>query len=129
MAGRIRIGIAVGVLFVASTMAGCATRESSVSPTDPGFRALNSGDYVKARAIFGPELARSPNDPYLQLDLGLAYQGMGRPDAAAVLYREVLIDGRDVYAKATTRPSDAGKSLAQIACQNLKGGVIDDDGC
>jgi hypothetical protein len=118
----------IPISALAALMAGCATG-SSVTALDPGFQALSSGDYSKARDAFAAAQARSPNDPYLQLDLGTAYQGMGRMDLAEPLYRQVLVDGTNVVPAVTTNPGDVGKSLATIACENLRLGLNTDPGC
>jgi hypothetical protein len=101
----------------------------SVTALDPGYRALDAGDYGKARDVFAPAQAESPHDPYLQLDLGLAYQGLGQMNMAEPLYRQVLVDGRGVIPAVTTNPADAGRDLAYIACQNLRVGLKSNSAC
>ena len=118
----------VPTFALAALLAGCASG-SSVTANDPGYKALVSGDFSGARDEFAVAQAKSPHDPYLQLDLGTAYQGMGRMDLAEPLYRQVLVDGANVVPVATTNPSDAGKTLATIACENLRLGLRMDPGC
>ena len=83
----------------------------------------------EARDVFAAWVAQSPGDPYLQLDLATAYQGMGRMDLAEPLYRKVLVDGRNVVPMVTTNAGDEGKTLATIACENLKIGLASNPGC
>lgn len=94
-----------------------------MTAVDPGFTALLSKDYATARDDFIPEHARYPHDPYLQLDLGLAYQGLGQMAEAESLYRQAMIDGRNAIPVTTTNPDDAGKTIAVIACENLRAGL------
>ncbi|HEY8698186.1 MAG TPA: hypothetical protein VIM02_11235 [Rhizomicrobium sp.] len=108
-------------------LAGCA--ETVVTPGDPGFVALSNGDYEKARDAFVVEYAAHPNDPFVQLDLGLAYQNLGRMDLAEPLYRQVMVDGRGVVPMTTTTNQSAGMPLDQIACRNLKVGLHNPNAC
>ncbi|MGD0191532.1 MAG: tetratricopeptide repeat protein [Rhizomicrobium sp.] len=124
----LKIGLRA-VPFVVATLsvAGCA--DSSPSPSDQGFAALQSGDYTKARDIFADIHAKDPHDAMAELNLAVAYQNMGRMDLAEPLYRGVMVDGKSVILPRTTNASDANKSLADIACTNLKLGLKDKAGC
>ena len=122
-------------LALGLVLAGCQSGGSgggsgvSITADDPGFKALISGDYAKSQSVFEPMFAKSPHDPYIELDLGLAYQGQGRMDLAEPLYRNALVDGKDVFPAVTTNPGDAGKSIGEIACENLKLGLKRADAC
>lgn len=91
--------------------------------TEQAFLALNAGDYAKARDLLVPLQAANPHDPYLELNLAVAYENLGHRDLAEPLYRSVLVDGRGVMPGDTTNPGDANKSLAGIACTNLMHGL------
>jgi hypothetical protein len=91
--------------------------------TEQAFLALNAGDYAKARDLLVPLQAANPHDPYLELNLAVAYENLGHMDLAEPLYRSVLVDGRGVMPGDTTNPADANKSLAGIACTNLMHGL------
>ena len=120
--------VSIGAILVCGfALTACAT--GSVTALDPGYTALSQGDYAKARDVFAPALANSPNDPYLQVDLGYAYQGLGQMNLAAPLYRQALVDGQGVLPAVTTNSADAGRDLASIACQNLKAGMQTAPGC
>jgi len=114
------LGTAVGALVL---LAACSTAG------DPGYDALAQGDYVKARDILAPAQAQAPHDPYLQLDLGWAYQNLGRMDMAEPLYRGAMVDGQSAVAVRTTNPDQAGKTVAMIACENLRAGLNNAGAC
>jgi len=99
-----------------------------VTSDAPAYQALASGDYAQAAEMLasGPE---SAGDPYVELDLGLAYQGVGRMDLAEPLYRRAIEDGKDTIPAVTTNARDAGKSLGEIACENMRIGFSDPTVC
>jgi len=103
--------------------AGCTT--VGVDPSSDGFKALNSGNYDKSREDFAALYAQHPHDPFVELDLAASYQNLGRWDLAEPFYRSVLVDGKGIMPSMTTNPSDAGKTLDQIACNNLRLGSKD----
>jgi tetratricopeptide (TPR) repeat protein len=113
------VGRWLPILTIGLALAGCGTEGASVTPDDPGFKAMATGDYSSSQNEFQSALASKPHDPYLELDLGVAYQNMGRLDLAEALYRQAMTDGKDVVPPYTTYPRDAGKSIAQIACENI----------
>jgi hypothetical protein len=115
------------VVALGVALSRCAS--PGVNAVDPGFSALLAKDYATARDDFLPEQARYPHDPYLQLDLGLAYQGLGQMDLAEPLYRQAMIDGKNAIPVTTTNPDDAGKTIATIACENLKVGLSAPTAC
>jgi hypothetical protein len=112
-------------------LAGCAASgpPAGISPSDPGYLALERGDYEAAKVAFTAELASHPNNPYIQLDLALAQQKTGHMDLAEPLYRAVLVTGRGVYPSAITTDTAAGMSLDQIACENLRAGLGNPKAC
>ena len=110
------------IVCTAVLFAGCA--ESNV-----GFNDLQKGDYAAARDQLAPLQAESPHDPYLELNLGWAYQNLGRMDLAEPLYRGALIDGRNIVPAQTTKPDFRGKTIAEIACANLRAGLNNPSAC
>jgi hypothetical protein len=130
--GYLKLGLrCIAFAVVATTAVGCGVGSQTVSvdPSNEGFRALNAGDYAKARDVFVPLQAKSPHDPLLELNLGVAYQNLGRMDLAEPLYRGVLVDGKSIVPGVTTNSADSGQTLADIACKNLKLGLKDPKAC
>jgi thioredoxin-like negative regulator of GroEL len=115
--------------FVVTTflVAGCA--DSNPSPGDQGFAALQTGDYAKARDIFADIHAKDPHDAMAELNLAVAYQNMGQMGLAEPLYRGAMVDGKSIVLPRTTNAADANKSVADIACTNLKLGLKDKANC
>jgi hypothetical protein len=102
---------------------------SGCTQSNAGFEDLQTGNYVAARDELAPLQAESPHDPYLELDLGWAYQNLGRMDLAEPLYRGALTDGRNIVPAQTTNPDFQGKTIAEIACANLKAGLNNPSAC
>lgn len=102
---------------------------AACTESTPGYDALAKGDYAAARDELAPLEAQSPHDPYLELNLGWAYQNLGRMDLAEPLYRAAIADGQSVVPAQTTNPDFQGKPLASIACANLKAGLNDPAAC
>jgi Flp pilus assembly protein TadD len=118
------------VPFVALALiaAGCGGG-GGLDPSNEGFKALNAGDYARARDVFAAMHAKDPRDPFVELNLAVSYQNLGQMDLAEPLYRGVLVDGKGVVPSATTNSADAQKSLADIACTNLRMGLKNPDAC
>jgi hypothetical protein len=112
-------GIRLAVLgALALSAAGCTT--VGVDPSSDAFQALSSGNYDKSREDFAAMYAQHPHDPFVELDLAASYQNLGRWDLAEPFYRSVMVDGKGIMPATTTNPSDAGKTLDQIACNNVR---------
>jgi hypothetical protein len=91
-----------------------------ITTTSDAYQALAAGQFARAAELLAPAQSQAPHDPYVELDLGLAYQGVGRMDLAEPFYRGAMADGKDTVPPATTNASDAGKSVGMIACHNLQ---------
>jgi hypothetical protein len=118
----------VSFVVLALAAAGCGT--VGVDPSGDAYKALAAHDYAKAREDFAAAYAKEPHNPFVELDLGAAYQNLGRMDLAEPFYRGVMADGKGMKPQTTTNPSDAGKTLDQIACTNLQiGGLKGETGC
>jgi outer membrane protein OmpA-like peptidoglycan-associated protein len=110
------------VLALGFVLAGCHSSGSSISinSDSDGYKALVAGDYAKSRSEFEPMLAKTSHDPYVELDLAVAYQGLGRMDLAEPLYRQAMIDGKDVHPAVAQFARDQGKSIAEVGCENIE---------
>jgi len=128
--GLIKARRLLPLLLLGAALAGCEHMgmgnngpTASVTVDDPGYKALGTGDYTKAREEFEPAQAKAPHDPYLELDLAVAYQQLGRMDLAEALYREAMVDGKNIVPPYTTFDRDKGKSIADIGCENIEIGL------
>ena len=102
---------------------------SAITGNSSAYQALMTGDSSQAAAEMASTGESFAHDPYFELDFGLAYQNAGRMDLAEPLYRAAIIDGANVVPPFTTNASDQGKSIAQIACENLRIGYRANNVC
>jgi len=102
-----------------TSSSGASAQGDPVNPNSPGFIALENGDNATALADLRADNAQHPHSPYDELDLGLAYQRVGRMDQAEPLYRQAMVDGTDTHPSLTTTEWSKGMTVAQIACENL----------
>lgn len=102
---------------------------SDITGNSTAYQTLSSGDSSQAAAELAPAGQNSARDPYFELDFGLAYQNAGRMDLAEPFYRAAIIDGANVIPPFTTNATDQGKSIGQIACENLRIGYQADNVC
>jgi hypothetical protein len=116
------------LMVIAVATAGCS-ESVGVDPNSQAYKALDAHDYAAARSAFASDYAKNPHDPFVELNLGAAYQNLGRMDLAEPFYRGVMADGKGIKPEATTNPSDAGKTLDQIACTNLRMGLGNPSAC
>lgn len=102
---------------------------SDITTGSTAYQALTSGDSSQAASDMASTGESPTRDPYFELDFGLAYQNAGRMDLAEPLYRAAMIDGADVVPPFTTNQSDQGKTIGQIACENMRIGYQSNEVC
>jgi hypothetical protein len=130
MGGSLKFGLqVVPFLAAAVVVAGCGSMPASQDSSGEGYKALSAGDYAKARDVFATMHAKDPHDPFAELNLAVSQQNLGRMDLAEPLYRGVLVDGKGVVPGVTTRATDTGKTLSDIACTNLRLGTKNPNAC
>jgi tetratricopeptide (TPR) repeat protein len=117
------------ILFSAVLPIVALTPLAACTEKSAGYEDLAKGDYATARDELAPLAAQAPHDPYLELNLGWAYQNLGRMDLAEPLYRGAIADGRNVVPAETTNPDFQGKPIAAIACANLRAGLNNPAAC
>src|ERR1700761_2979754 len=61
-----------------------------------GYDALDAGDYDKAVQYLTEAQRLRPDDPYVALDLGVAYQSLGKNDEARAAYEKAVETGKGV---------------------------------
>ncbi len=102
---------------------------SDITANSTAYQALTSGASSQAASDMASSGATTTRDPYFELDFGLTYQNAGRMDLAEPLYRAAIVDGGNVIPAFTTNSNDRGKTIAQIACENLRIGYQADNVC
>ncbi|MGD0191732.1 MAG: tetratricopeptide repeat protein [Rhizomicrobium sp.] len=108
-------------------LAACAP--ANLAPTDRGYQLLDAGRYREARDALAAELKHDPHNPYIELNLAAAEQELGHIDQAAALYRRAIADGRDIVPKVASDPNEAGMTLSDVACTNLRAALHDKYAC
>ena len=106
--------------LVLLTVVGCAGERFNTRWTSPGFKAFAASNTAKAQTYYEGAVKETANEPYYELGLAAAYQKQGRMDLATPLYRSVLEQGTNIFPARTTTPDSPRRSLADIACDNLK---------
>jgi hypothetical protein len=102
---------------------------SDITGNSTAYEALTAGEPSQAAADMASSGVGSKPDPYFELDFGLAYQNTGRMDLAEPFYRAAMVDGANVIPPLTTNANDQGKTIAQIACENLRIGYQANNVC
>jgi len=83
------------------------------------FEAITDGDWLKAEQYLVQARQAFPNDPYVLLNLGVVAQRLGRFDEARGYYQQVIDRAPDVIPEQVSDPAAAGKSLADLARDDL----------
>jgi Tfp pilus assembly protein PilF len=112
---------AVTMLLV-GFVAGCATMERSqdMQLVTDGFGKIEQQDWTGAEADLSRALEINPSNAYAQLNLGVVYQNTGRVELARQMYDKVIAGHVDETAAKSTDPAQQGKTLAEIARQNIE---------
>ncbi|GGF41522.1 hypothetical protein GCM10011611_54950 [Aliidongia dinghuensis] len=84
-----------------------------------GFEAIGTGDWLKAEQYLVQAKQAFPNDPYVLLNLGVVAQRLGRFAEARRYYQQVVDMAPDVIPAQVSDPDAAGKSLADLARDDL----------
>lgn len=83
------------------------------------FDAINAGDWLKAEQYLTQAKQAFPKDPYVLLNLGVVAQRLGRFGEARGYYQQVIDMAPEVIPVQVTDPAAAGKSLADLARDDL----------
>jgi hypothetical protein len=91
-----------------------------------GFVELSKGNYSMAEANLLVSLDIKPNNPYSLLNLGAVYQDTGRTWQAVEMYEKLLELNPEQTAIQSNEERYRGKSLVEIAKENLKSLAVND---
>jgi Flp pilus assembly protein TadD len=84
-----------------------------------GFEALQQHDFAKAVQYLEDAATLEPGDPYVQLNLGVAYQNLGQLDKARAAYEQAAAAGKGVRPARVTDPHYAGRTVEELARDDL----------
>jgi Tfp pilus assembly protein PilF len=114
-------------LVAVLALAACGTDEQAArlaagqAAKQRGYQALQQQDYGAAEAAYRQAAANLPHDAYVELNLGVAEEHLGKLDAARDAYRLAIVDGKGVAPVDVTDPNYAGRTVAQLAEADLAG--------
>jgi tetratricopeptide (TPR) repeat protein len=109
----------VGALVAGLLLAGCT---ASSKAEDDGWELLVARDFQGARAYYETVLAERPNDPYANLNLGVAYEELGDKEMAAKHYRVALANGKNSQVRRVLEDGSIAPRetyIAKVAEENL----------
>ncbi len=86
---------------------------------EEGFQYLQAKEYDKAREYYERILISNPKDPMALINMGVIYEAKGDAALAAIMYEKVVTLNPADRAATSTDPSKEGKTLADIARDNL----------
>ena len=111
----------VGVMIAGLILAGCSGQGEDL---DAGWDMITAEDYSSARAHYQSMLAEDPNNPYANLNIGVAYEELGDKEMAAKHYQVAIANGKDAeFQEVAQDGNTAGRAttVAKIAQENLAG--------
>jgi|HubBroStandDraft_1064217.scaffolds.fasta_scaffold00087_35 Tfp pilus assembly protein PilF len=84
-----------------------------------GVEAIAAHDFAAAERHLAAAAQLAPDDPYVALNLGVAYQNLGELEKARAAYRHAVEIGEGVKPVRVTDPHYAGRTVADLARDNL----------
>jgi Flp pilus assembly protein TadD len=118
MRAHILIAGAVALQILAAC-GGPSDEETAKLAYRQGFEALQARDFAAAERYLDQAAALTPDDPYVALDLGVAAQNLGELDKARAAYGHAIELGERTKPARATDPRYTGRSVAQLARDNL----------
>ena len=111
------------ILLLSLMLLSCASTPDvppDVDLTEQAFEAISEGDFKKAEALLEVALSINPNNPYAILNMGVVYQSTNRIEMAREQYvKIILLNSKETVLKSNVKEME-GKSLVDIAKQNLE---------
>jgi len=104
-------------------LAGCYPQSSDVvrghDAFQRGFTALRRHEDETAERYLDLAASYMPDDPFVQLDLGVVRQRLGKLDQAREAYARAIELGKGAEPRQVTDPAYTGQSVAQLAAEDL----------
>ncbi|GAG06211.1 unnamed protein product, partial [marine sediment metagenome] len=88
--------------------------------SNQGLQEISKGNYPQAEEYLSQALTLNPKNPYALLNMGVVYHNTGQKEKARQMYKKVIAFNPKEEAGHSNRESNAGKTLADIARNNLK---------
>ena len=109
----------VGAMMAGLLLSGCAGQGEAL---DNGWSMITAQDYASARAHYQSMLAEDPNNPYVNLNLGVAYEEGGDTQMAAKHYQVAVANGKDAQIQEVAQDGNVAPretTVAKVAQENL----------
>ena len=109
----------VGAMMAGLLLAGCTGQGEAL---DDGWSMIVAEDYASARAQYQSMLAEDPNNPYANLNLGVAYEELGDNEMAAKHYQVAIANGKDAEISNVAQDGNVAPrstTVAKVAQENL----------
>jgi len=115
MRGNTILGAVIGGLL----LAGCSGQSAE---ENTAWQSIVAEDYSSARDQYASILAGDPNDPYANLNIGVAYEELGDLAMAAKHYQIAIANGAEAQILEVAQDGKtAGRetTVAKVATENL----------
>ena len=109
----------VGAMVAGLLLAGCSVQGKAL---DDGWSMITAEDYASARAHYQSMLAEDPNNPYANLNLGVAYEEGDDNEMAAKHYQIAVANGKEALIQEVAQDGNVAPretTVAKVAQENL----------
>ena len=109
----------VSAMVAGLLLSGCSRQTEAL---DTGWTMITEQDYGSARVHYKSMLAEDPNNPYANLNLGVAYEETGDNEMAAKHYQVAVANGKDALIQAVVedgKVTERSTTVAKVAQENL----------
>ena len=109
----------VGAMIAGLLVSGCSTQGGAL---DEGWSMIAAQEYDSARAHYQSMLAEDPNNPYVNLNLGVAFEESGDNEMAAKHYQVAVANGAEAEIQEVVQDGNVAPratTVAKIAQENL----------
>ena len=109
----------VGAMIAGLLVSGCSGQGGAL---DEGWSMIAAQDYASARAHYQSMLAEDPNNPYVNLNLGVAFEESGDNEMAAKHYQVAVANGAEAEIQEVAQDGNVAPratTVAKIAQENL----------
>ncbi len=110
----------VSAMVAGLLLSGCSRQTEAL---DTGWTMIVEQDYGPARAHYKSMLAEDPNNPYANLNLGVAYEESGDNEMAAKHYQIAIANGKNARIGTVTQDGNVAPrrtTVAKVAEENLR---------
>lgn len=111
--------VIASAMVMGLALSGCSGQSQAL---DDGWDMIVAQDYNSARAHYQSLLADDPNNPYVNLNLGVAYEELGDKEMAAKHYQVAVANGKDAQIKEVAQDgntADRSTTVMKVAQENL----------